>query len=135
MAYYTKLIDNLILFTVKHSQRYEIWREIDRTSGRYFISNRGRALSLCRGKYYLLQPFQKDGYQYVSIRYDGDTLKTDESIHRLVALAFIPNPEEKPNVHHIDTDKQNNDVANLVWLTDAEHGKAHKIINRLRKNG
>lgn len=135
MYYYTKLLNLLINFTMNYSQKYEIWKEIDNTSGRYFISNRGRALSLCKGRYYLLQPFQKDGYQYISIRYDYDEKKTDERINRLVAKAFIPNPENKPDVHHIDTNRNNNDVSNLVWLTDAEHHKAHRLLKKKKNNG
>ena len=57
-------------------------------------------------------------------------VKKDERINILVAKAFVPNPYNKPIVHHIDTDKLNNDVSNLVWLTTAEHGKAHRILNQ-----
>ena len=61
--------------------------------------------------------------------YDGEG-KKDERINILVAKAFVPNPYNKPIVHHIDTDKLNNDVSNLLWLTTAEHGKAHRILNQ-----
>ena len=61
--------------------------------------------------------------------------KTDERINRLVAKAFIPNPENKPDVHHIDTNRNNNDVSNLVWLTDAEHHKAHRLLKKKKNNG
>ena len=47
-------------------------------------------------------------------------------IHRAVAAAFLPNPENKPHVHHIDGDKRNNCADNLMWVTREEHGKLHR---------
>ena len=124
-----KLIDLLITYVWNFSLPYERWREIPNTDGRYHISNRGRALSLCKDGYRILKPFLQNGYYCVSICYDGEG-KKDERINILVAKAFVPNPYNKPIVHHIDTDKLNNDVSNLLWLTTAEHGKAHRILNQ-----
>lgn len=62
----------------------------------------------------------KDGYFRVSIRIAPKKYKTVK-IHRLVALAFIPNPTGKPCVDHIDSDRQNNNVSNLRWATVAEN--------------
>lgn len=122
-------IDRLITYVWNFSLPWECWREIPGTDGNYHISNRGRVLSLCKDGYRLLKPFLQNGYYCVSIIYCGEG-KKDERINVLVAKTFIPNPGKKPIVHHIDTDKLNNDVANLVWLTTAEHGKAHRILNQ-----
>lgn len=124
-----KLIDLLITYVWNFSLPYERWREIPGTGGKYHISNRARALSLCKDHYRILKPFLQNGYYCVSICYDEEG-KKDERLNILVAKAFVPNPDNKPIVHHIDTDKLNNDVSNLVWLTTAEHGKAHRILNQ-----
>lgn len=63
-----------------------------------------------------------EGYVLVTLLLNGK--KTKRRVHRLVAQVFIPNPENKPQVNHLDFNKQNNAVSNLVWSTskeDAEH--------------
>lgn len=61
----------------------------------------------------------KNGYKVVSLYNKGET--KDCLLHRLLALAFIPNPENKPQVNHIDGVKTNNALANLEWVTQSEN--------------
>lgn len=107
----------------------EVWKEIDylpreETESRYFVSNYGSVISLCRNKPIILQPFLCGGcgsqYYYVSI--GGN----DYRINRLVAQAFIPNPENKPIVHHKDHNKLNNHYSNLEWATPQENALAYQ---------
>ena len=58
----------------------------------------------------------KNGYYYADLQCSG--FKRKIPLHRLLALAFLPNPENKRTVNHIDGDKVNNDLSNLEWATD-----------------
>jgi len=94
----------------------------------YMISDDGRLVSLrmCR----LMHPAKgSDGYLATVIRVNGE--KRNVAIHRLVALAFIPNPEHKEQVNHINGDKNNNSVSNLEWVTHEENIE-HAIETGLR---
>ena len=95
----------------------EIWKTIPDLP-RYAISNKGRLRNTNTGRL-LKTRVSRLGYEEVTISYN----KVDyfRSIHRLVAEAFIPNPENKPQVNHIDEDKSNNMVSNLEWMTATEN--------------
>ena len=122
----------LLSFVWNESLEKEVWKEIKDLDSRYFISTEGRVLSLCLDGYKLMQPFVcGDGYYYVDLRKNGKDIKC--RIHRLVADAFLDNPEDKPVVHHKDTNRKNNKVSNLEWLTDEEHAEVHRKINQERK--
>ena len=84
----------------------EDWKQIDDT--RYYVSNKGRVKNADKGT--LLVPFLCKGYYYIHL---GRVRK--ERIHRLVAIAFIPNPNNLPEVNHKDENKLNNSVDNLEW--------------------
>lgn len=101
----------------------EVWRPVP-LSGyehRYQVSNFGHVKSFvqsCKGK--LFPGYNQFGYQFVSLS-DGQGHSIWTGIHRLVALAFIPNPENKTTVNHIDGVRDNNRVENLEWCTIKEN--------------
>lgn len=95
----------------------EIWKVVEDLP-RYEISNHGRLRNKETGRV-LKTHVSKLGYEEINIRFNN-TLHF-RSIHRLVAKAFIQNPENKPEVNHIDENKLNNTVENLEWVTRKEN--------------
>ena len=91
----------------------EIWKDIEGYEGHYRISNFGRVYSIKSG--ILLKQKNKRGYLEVGLCKNGKHRYMQT--HRLVALNFIPNPENLPHVNHKDENKQNNCVSNLEWCT------------------
>jgi hypothetical protein len=101
------------------------WRYITGTNKKYSISNYGEIYSSFSNK--ILKTYDdRKGYQLRSINYPDK--QTTTKLHRLVAIHFIPNPENKPQVNHKDMNKSNNRVDNLEWVTDKEN-KAHARAN------
>lgn len=101
------------------SELREEWRAVVGFEGLYEVSNMGRVRSLKRSGQILKDSRQSHHYYTVNLT-KGD-YRTPYSVHRLVAIAFIPNPDNKPNVDHIDTDMRNNRVDNLRWVTQHEN--------------
>lgn len=101
----------------------EIWRPIKNYEGLYEVSNLGRVKSLNyrrTGKEEILKNTKnKNGYLVVCLFKNGN--KKTFCIHRLVAEAFIPNPDNLPCVDHINTIKTKNEVTNLRWVTYEEN--------------
>lgn len=120
----------------------EIWKDIEGYEGLYQVSNFGRVKSLNiikfnqfssykhKGRVLKLQLNKQTGYMYVNLS-KLKSYKTT-SIHRLVAKAFIPNPENKSQVNHKDGNKFNNYVENLEWCTQIENS-FHAYQNGLNK--
>lgn len=72
------------------------------------------------------------GYCMVSFSKHGKT--TAHSVHRLVALTWVPNPDGLPHVAHLDGDSGNNDARNLAWVSPAEN-ESHKVLHGTRPQG
>ena len=101
----------------------EIFKKLD-INQNYSVSNLGRVRNDKTNKF--LSPRDLEGYKRVSIYVNGKA--TDLRIHRLVATAFIPNLNNKPQVNHINGNRSDNCVTNLEWCTNAENVKhAYKI--------
>ena len=103
----------------------EEWRPVKGYEDRYEVSNMGLVRSITRVTSYGRRRKSKEiyvktinGYKVVSL---FDSKIRNHKIHRLVADAFIPNPENKPCVDHIDTNRTNNNVDNLRWVTYKEN--------------
>lgn len=106
----------------------EIWCDVEGYDGDYQISNFGRVKSFKQGKCIILKPGYKSGYLWFSL--SKNNKRTFNAAHRLVAKAFIPNPDNKPQVNHLDGHPLNNHVSNLEWATGAEN-QQHAITNGL----
>lgn len=93
-------------------------RWISGYEGLYSITDNGMVYSYKSSKFLKPHPNHR-GYFMVDLYKNGEARKV--VVHRLVAQAFIPNPENKPEIDHVDTDRQNNKVSNLIWCTRKEN--------------
>ena len=124
----------LTRFTIRNNiKKYsmeEIWKDIKGYEGMYQVSNFGRVKSLARYISYGGMPRNKnprilrqspDGKGYMMAWLYDENGRVTKKVHRLVAEAFIPNPEGKPQIDHINADKKDNRVENLRWCTGKEN--------------
>lgn len=126
----------------------EIWKDIEEYEGLYQVSNMGNVKSVNRKvknslsksgyieikSQIMKQKQRKDGYMYIQLSKNGKS--KGFFVHRLVAKAFIPNPENKPYIDHINTIRNDNRIENLRWATREEND--HNPItlkNRIGKCG
>lgn len=117
MKEYRYISDDYIDFDDRDIVR---WVYINDRKTKYMVTIYGEIISIKKETKKILKPLiDKDGYEHVVIHIDGK--KYRRSIHRLVALAFIPNPNNKPEVNHKDGNKSNNNVDNLEWATSKEN--------------
>lgn len=98
----------------------EQWKPIEFGNGRFSVSNTGKVKNNVTGKI-LAQQIQNSGYYMVHLNYQGR--RKASTVHRLVAIAFISNPDMKSMVDHIDCNKVNNNASNLRWVTAGENGQ------------
>lgn len=116
-----------------------VWREVVGYdldfSDLYEVSNLGQIRNKKNKRVRKLFP-DKDGYLRVFLNkgsLNGKMLGRNDSIHRIVAKAFLSNKENKPQVNHKDGDKSNNEVINLEWCTNQEN-RNHAIVTGLVDN-
>lgn len=119
---------------IVNGRSMEEWKDIKGYEGLYQVSNIGRVRRVKSGR--VLIGFRcGGGYLYV-ILYKNETRK-NYSVHRLVAQAFIPNPNNLPQVNHKDEDKTNNRIENLEWCTNqynCNYGTHNKRIGKAHIN-
>lgn len=119
----------------------EIWKDAPGYEGLYQVSTKGNVASLNynhTGRRALRVPrVGKGGYLYVVLHKNG-TSKTMK-IHRLVAITFIPNPSNLPQINHRDENKLNNNVENLEWCDSSYNNKygnrPRKVLDAYKRNG
>lgn len=129
-----------------NQEEYEVWKDIKGYEGLYQVSNLGRVHSLDRfvprktgtvqkvhGKILKLTE-DKDGYHQVSLWKRNKVKKA--KVHRLVGEAFIPNPNNLPEINHINEVKNDNRVGNLEWCTRKEninHGTRSEQVAKTKR--
>ena len=113
----------------------EEWRDIEGYEGLYQVSNLGRVRSMnYRNKKHarIMSPTRVGrGYKGITLWKDKNSRRF--TIHKLVAMTFLPNPCNKENVHHIDGNMYNNAVSNLEWVTIQEHSFIDNRGDKLNK--
>lgn len=120
----------------------EIWKDIQGFEGHYQVSNLGKVKSLSRviirsngkkhsvkEKILSVRPCSK-GYSRVVL--NNEKTKVDSKVHRLVAIAFLANPNKRSEINHKNGIKSDNSVSNLEWSTRSENVK-HAFDNKLKK--
>lgn len=96
-------------------------------SGQYAVSSFGRVVSLyLKGKFRVKEMVQRDSASYLKVHLHIAGESKLVSVHRIVATAFISNPENLPEVNHKDGNKHNNHVDNLEWVSKSQN-KRHSI--------
>lgn len=116
----------------------EVWKDIKGFEGKYQVSNLGRVKSLNyarRGYPKILKPNSNHTYSFVNL--SKNDIGKSYSIHRLVAEAFLDNPQNLPMVNHKDENRFNNRVDNLEWCTasyNINYGtRSEKVTHSLGK--
>lgn len=117
----------------------EIWKDIPGYKGLYQISNFGRVKSFpkYRTRYYRTERVLKqrncEQNQYFEVILYKDRVGKSFKVHRLIAEAFIPNPENKPCIDHINTIRTDNRIENLRWVTLKENANNPITVSRFKE--
>lgn len=113
------------------------WRQVPGYEGLYEVSSDGRVRSVEHVTNGVRKPSKElavkvyKSHRYARVRLYKNMKSRDWMVHRLVAMAFVPNPDNKPQVNHIDGNKLNNKADNLEWCTQAENNR-HAIDTGLQ---
>lgn len=108
----------------------EIWKPVPYFELLYQVSNSGKVKSLRNN--IILKSSSVRGYRKVIL---SDKKMNSRYVHRLVAEVFISNPNNLPEVNHIDGNKENNDYLNLEWVTPSQNVKHSYLLGRVPKRG
>lgn len=96
-----------------------MWKSIENTN--YQVSDSGEVMNTKTGK--ILKPGIRDKYGYLAVDLCVNGIRKTYSVHRLVAEAFIPNPEGKPHIDHINDNPADNRAENLHWVNATENNR------------
>lgn len=111
---------NYSIKVVRYNMKNETWKSVVGYEGLYEVSDAGSVRSVKFGRQRILKPRkQRDGYLLVQLCKDGKVKHMQ--VHRLVAQAFIPNPNNLDTVNHRDEVKTNNAVGNLEWMSRGDN--------------
>jgi hypothetical protein len=114
-------------------RRYELWKPVSRNND-YAVSNLGRVACAASGITITVVCQSDNGRGYKLVSTGPRVKRKNYYVHRLVAEAFIPNPDNLPEVNHKDGDKSNNRAANLEWVT-LQQNRDHAVRNNLISRG
>lgn len=112
-------VDLAKLAAMEQQEPVEEWRPVVGFDGHYSVSSLGRLRSDKTGKYLSLNSLMASGYVKASLHRDG--VREQTSVHRVVAKAFLDNPEGLDEVNHLNGDKTDNRVINLAWCSRSEN--------------
>ncbi|WP_273854046.1 NUMOD4 domain-containing protein [Guptibacillus spartinae] len=119
-------MDTKTLNTINEITSVGEWKEV-KDYPNYVVNTDGDVLSKKTGKL-LKHQINTRGYKFVRLRNDGKPKML--LVHRLVAITFIPNPDNKPVVNHIDSNRENPQKTNLEWVTHKENSE--HMVNHFR---
>lgn len=126
-----ELIDRLINYALNNKEELIIKEiEVEDACGRYFITRSGKIISLCKEEAAELQPMDNGkGYKKVQIG------SKSYYVHRLVSKSFLIYDEEDKEIHHIDRNRANNDISNLLPTDRKKHRLIHSLLDKWENIG